>query len=221
MDTSLLTDPETFFQQRSENPGLLRPLAIVLLAAIFSIGGSILLYQALSTELPLFFLIFQAGGIIVGFFFTFVVWIFLAIVFYVISIVVGGEGSLGDTLKLTGWGFVPRIISGIITTIAYYIALQATEVPSFPENIDIQNQAQAEAALNAVFEFQTAIYTHPAVRVASVIAILLLIWQLVLWVFAVKSTRDLTIRGAAISVGIPVGLYILYQIYSLLTGWVI
>lgn len=218
MDMSLFTDPETFFQQRSENPGFFRPLGIVFLAAIVSIGGGLLVYQVLSTKVPLIFLIFQAGGTIFGFFITFIIWVVLAIVFYLISIAVGGEGSLGDTLKLTGWGFVPQIIGGIINTVAYYIALQATEVPSFPENLNPQNQAQIKEAVGKLMEFTLSLAAHPAIQIAGIIGILILIWQLVIWVFAVKSARDLTTRGAAISVGIPVGLYLLFQTYSLATS---
>lgn len=218
MDTSLLTDPETFFQQRSENPGLLRPLVVVFLAAIASIGSSVLLVQTLSTELPAFFIIFQAGGVIFGFFGQFIAWVIFTILFYLISIAVGGEGSLGDTFKLTGWGFVPAIIGGIISTIAYYIALQATEVPSFPENITLQNQQQIAEAGRELTEFTIAISTHPAIQISAVIGILLLIWQIVIWVFGVKEARDLTTRKAVIAVGIPAGLYLLIRLYSLIIG---
>jgi hypothetical protein len=218
MDTSLLTDPETFFQQRSENPGLLRPLVVVFLAAIASIGASVVLIQTLSTELPALFVVFQAGGVIFGFFGQFIAWVIFTILFYLISIAVGGEGSLGDTFKLTGWGFAPAIIGGIINTITYYIALQATEVPSFPEDLNLQNQQQVIEASEEMTEFIVAVTTHPAVRVATAIGILLLIWQIVIWVFGVKEARDLTTRGAVISVGFPAGLYLLFRLYSLITS---
>jgi hypothetical protein len=102
MDTSLFTDPDTFFQRRSENPGLFRPLIIVFLAAIASAGTLTVLFQTLSGEVPGTIL----GGIAVLMFLRFIrqffAWIVFAIVFYLISIAVDGDGSHGDTFKLIG-----------------------------------------------------------------------------------------------------------------------
>jgi hypothetical protein len=215
MDTSLLTDPESFFQQRSENPGLLRPLIIVFVAMIASAAGLLILFRTLLGEVPSVIAVGLAAPVIGAFIGPFLVWILLTIVFYLISIAVGGDGSLGDTFKLAGWGFVPQILSGIISAVATYIALQSVTIPQFPQSIDFQNTDQIQEVSNTLAEFMLALDNQTIVLIASVIGILLLIWQFVIWVFALKHARDLTTRGAIISVGIPVGLYILYSIYML------
>jgi hypothetical protein len=99
--------------------------------------------------------------------------------------------------------------------------VQATEIPTFAQNIDIQDQQQLSEASSKLTEYQSAIDSHLAVRITVVLGLLFLIWQLVIWVFAVKHARDLTTRGGVISVAIPVGLYLLYRIYNLLTAGII
>jgi hypothetical protein len=221
MDTSLFTDPDTFFQRRSENPGLFRPLIIVFLAAIASAGTLTVLFQTLSGEVPGIILGIVAVLMFLRFIRQFFAWIVFAIVFYLISIAVDGDGSLGDTFKLIGWGFIPQLILGVISTITTYIAVQATEIPTFAQNIDIQDQQQLSEASSKLAEYQSVIDSHLAVRIIVVLSLLFLIWQLVIWVFAVKHARDLTTRGGVISVAIPVGLYLLYRIYNLLTAGII
>lgn len=221
MDTSLLTDPDTFFRRQSENPGLLRPLIIVFVAAIASAGASILFFQTLSGAIPGFVLAGVAVMMLFMFVGQFFAWIVFTIVFYLISIGVDGDGSLGDTFKLTGWGFIPQILFGIISIITTYIALQATEIPPFPQSINPQNMERIREASSKLTEFQLAVGDHLAVRITVVLSVLFLLWQLVIWLFAVKHARNLTTRGAVISVGIPVGLYFLYRLYGLLTSGLI
>lgn len=217
--TNVLTDPNESFRQRAENPGLLRPLGIVFLAAVAAVIGPLLTYQTfVAAGAPPLALLSQAAGIIFAFFGQFVGWVVLAIVFYLLSIAVGGNGSLGDTFELNGWGFVPAIIAGIISAIARFIALQSVAVPDLPQNF---NQQTATEFVEALSSFQTAIASQPAVRIAAVVAIVLLVWQGVIWMYATKHARDLSLRGAAITVWIPVGLYVLFRLYNLLNGWII
>lgn len=219
MDTSLFTDPETFFRRRSENPGLLRPLIIVFVAALVSAGSFILIFQTLSGAAPGFLLIGIAVTMLLLFVSQFFAWIVFTIVFYLITIAVDGDGSLGDTFKLTGWGFVPQILFGVISIITTYISLQSTEIPSFSQSIDPQNIEQISEATRKLGEFLTVV--NDDLAILAVLSVLFLLWQLVIWLFAVKHARDLTTRGAVISVGIPVGLYFLYQLYGLLTSGLI
>lgn len=142
----------------------------------------------------------------------------LAIVFYLFSLAVGGEGSLGDTFKLNGWGFVPAIVAGIVTAIGQFVALQSVGVPDLPENL---NEETAQQFTQALAEFTSALQSQPAVRIATLLAVLLTIWQAVIWVYATRHARNLSVRRAAIAVGIPVGLLVLFNLYSLLNGWVI
>lgn len=217
--TNVITDPDESFRKRAENPGLLRPLGIVFLAAIASVLAPLLTYREfVAAGAPPLASLSLAGSVVFGFFGQFVAWIIFALVFYLLSIAVGGEGSLGDTFKLNGWGFAPAIFAGIISAIAQFIALQNVSVPDLPQNLNSENAAEFTEAL---VSFQTAIQSQAAVRIAALIAIVLLIWQGIIWMHATKHARNLSSRGAAIAVWIPVGLLVLSQLYNLLTGWVI
>lgn len=217
--TNIMTDPDEALRQRAENPGFLRPLGIVFLAAVAAVIAPLLTYRAfVAAGAPPLASFSLAGGVIFAFFGQFVAWVILAIVFYLLSIAVGGEGSLGDTFKLNGWGFIPAIIAGVISAIGQFIALQNVAVPDLPQNFNQQNATEFVEALTS---FQTAIQSHPAVQIAAVIAIALLVWQGVIWMYATKHARDLSFRGAAITVWIPIGLYVLFRLYNLLNGWVI
>ncbi|EMA51278.1 MULTISPECIES: Yip1 family protein [Halococcus] len=217
--TNVLTDPNESFNHRAENPGLLRPLGVVFLAAVAAIIAPLLSYREfLAAGAPPLAVFGQAGSIIFAFFGQFVAWIVFAIVFYLFSIAVGGSGSLGDTLKLNGWGFVPAIIAGIVSGIGQFIALQNVAVPDLPQNF---NQETATQFAEALTNFQMAIQSEPAVRIASLIVILLTIWQAVIWAHATMHARDLSLRGATIAVGVPIGVFVLFNLYNLLNGWVI
>lgn len=216
--TDVITDPDAALRKRAENPGLLRPMAIVFLAAVATVIGPFLTYQAfVNAGAPPLASFSLAGSILFAFFGQFVAWFLFAVVFYVLSIAVGGEGSFGDTLKLNGWGFIPAIFAGIVFAVAQFMALQNVAVPDLPADFTGENAAQFVEALT---EFQMAIQSEPAVRVAMLIGILLTVWQGIIWLYATKHARNLTFRGAAIAVGIPVGLLVLVNLNSLLSGWV-
>lgn len=219
MTANVLTDPDTFFRERAENPGLFRPLGIVFLAAIAAALPLLVVYQAfVAAGAPALAVIGQAAGIIIAFFGQFIVWGIFAIVFYLISILVGGRGSLGDTFKLNGWGFAPAILAGIVAAIGRFIALQNVAVPDLPQEL---NQQTVQEFAEALTNFTLAIQSQTAVQIATVIIILLTIWQGIIWMYATKHARNLSLRGAIISVWIPVGLLVLFSIYNLLTGWLI
>lgn len=135
--TNVITDPDESFRKRAENPGLLRPLGIVFLAAIASVLAPLLTYRAfVAAGAPPLASLSLAGGVVFGFFGQFVAWVIFALVFYLLSIAVGGEGSLGDTFKLNGWGFAPAIIAGIVSAIAQFHCAskrQCSQSPTKPQ----------------------------------------------------------------------------------------
>jgi len=48
--------------------------------------------------------------------------------------------------------------------------------------------------------------------VYSIIGIFLMLWSANIWIFGIKHARNLSVRNALITVGVPVGLYLLYRI---------
>jgi hypothetical protein len=64
----------------------------------------------------------------------------------------------------------------------------------------------------------TILATDPLAQIAGLVGILFTLWSANIWIFGMKYARNLSTRDAALTVGIPVGLYILYSIVTL-AGW--
>ena len=56
----------------------------------------------------------------------------------------------------------------------------------------------------------------PSMQVSTIIGILLMLWSANIWIFAVKHARNLSARNALITVGVPVGLYVIYTITKMM-----
>ena len=52
-------------------------------------------------------------------------------------------------------------------------------------------------------------------QIISIISIVFLLWSANIWIFGMKNARQLSERDAALCVGIPVIIYILYMIYTM------
>jgi hypothetical protein len=52
-------------------------------------------------------------------------------------------------------------------------------------------------------------------QIISIISIVFLLWSANIWISGLQHSRKLQVRDAALCVGIPVVIYILYMIYSM------
>jgi hypothetical protein len=218
MVIDLVTDPDSFFGSRAENPRLLVPFGIVLLAAILAAVAAYIvpnvagqaLQQAAQQQGQQFnqstvqavSSIFGTLTTVFSFIGAFISWIIYSIVFYLIArFAFSGDGSLGNTFAFTGWGFVPTVIGNIISVIAtYYVFAGVT----LPEN--------AEAAS----EILTQLQSDPALLVATLIGLVLLLWSGAIWMYAMRHLHDISLRNAAITVWIPVIIDILLGLGGIL-----
>lgn len=208
MVPDILVDPNSFFERESKNPGWIWPIGIVVLAAMVGILGSIPILQATLANLPpeagalssLFYVFSILGGLL-G---TILFWLLYAGSFHVISAVAfDGNGTFSSTMKLTGWGFLPHVFSGLISaSVNFYVFWNAT----FPSN-------PAEIA-----SFVASLRSQGIFYVSQLLGMAFLLWSTFLWIFAMRHGRDLTMREAAITVAIPVLLSLLFQLYSLIGG---
>jgi hypothetical protein len=145
------------------------------------------------------------GGVIGGF----LGWIVYGFVFYLVSMVFKGQGDLKRTLEFTGYGFLPQVFGGIIGAVLSYQLLSGLTIPT----------ATAPEEIQAVTENLTSVLvTDPLAQVAGLVSTLFLIWSANIWIFGMKYARNLSTRDAALTVGIPVGLFILYTLITL-AGW--
>lgn len=206
MVLELLTDPDSFFERRENEPGLLAPAVIVLLLGVISALGGIASVRAtfqavLPSDMQAIAGVAYVFVGIFGLLGALVVWTVYAGLFHVISAVLyDGEGEFTTTFALTGWGFLPGIVSAVVSAVATFLVFQSVTFPSDPQQM-------------AAFARQ--LQSRPELLAASLLSLVFLLWQAFLWVFAVKHARRLGLREAAITVAIPVALAVVWRLYQL------
>jgi len=206
--TDILTNPDQFFAELSQRDvNLKTPFVIVLVSAIISAISAAMVASAAISALPeeasAFAGIGAAIGAIYGLFLQFIIWLLCAGVFYVISIFFGGEGSFKRVLEFTGYGVIPTIVLLVIGLVVTTTMLPTIEF-SF-ENPEL---------------FQQTFMQNPFMQAYSIIAILLTLWSANIWIFAVKHARNISTMNALITVGVPVGLYLLRIIFIWIWIWI-
>lgn len=195
--TNVLTNPDRFFAELSgRDAGLKTPFAIVLVAAIISAASAAMAASAAISALPeeaaAFASIGAVIGAIYGLLLQFMIWLLSAGVFYFISIFFGGEGSFKRCLEFTGYGFIPIIVFLVIG-----LAITMTMLPTIElsfENPELLQQTYMQ---------------NPFLKAYSIIGILFMLWSANICIFAVKHARNISTKNALITVGVPVGLYLL------------
>jgi hypothetical protein len=150
-------------------------------------------------------------AVIAAFVMTFLVWIVWAGVFYLFSKVFKGTGSFNRCLEVVGYGYVPQIIGALVTVIAALEYLPRVAVPHLTSAV-LENPQMIQDAT-------TALMHDPAMleftQISAVISIVFLLWSANIWIFGIKQARNIPMRDAAICVGLPVILLILFQVYKL------
>jgi hypothetical protein len=204
----LLLRPGEFFRHEMEQePRLVRPALIVLLIGILGAVGAASSAGATAALMPaevgdISLLLAVIGGI-VGLIGSFVLWLVWAVVLHLVSMVFGGRGTFVRTMEFVGLGMVPQLIGSLITMplfIIYYsgVRLQPVSDPMLIE----------QAALELV--------RAPMMQFITIIGLLFMVWTANLWIFGLQQTRELPSRKAVLTVAIPVGLYVAYNLFNLM-----
>mgnify|MGYP001228289570 CR=1 FL=1 len=207
----LLFNPNLFFSEKSKNEVSFKyPILLVLIYSVISIGSSILMMNKMKGILPLDGNSFIStavtlGSVIGGFFGAFLYWIILAGIFYFISFLFNSNGSFKRTLEFVGYGFAPQILGAIANLFVMYYLL-----PSVP----ISSQSPQLFAES----FKQALANNPFSFAAETFAILCFLLSANIWVFALVHARNMSTKNAILTIGVPVGLTLIYQVYSLIGG---
>jgi len=212
----VLIRPDAFFSALvTEKESLKIPSLIILaggiVAAIYGylLGG--LTAKMMAGVMPgmdtIIILSATAGALIM----TFIFWLIVAGVFYLFSSVFKGEGSFNRVLEVVGYGYLPQIAGSLITIVAAIVYIPRITVP-----------ALTQAALEdptMIAQVTKAFMHDPAMmeltQITSLITLVFLLWSANIWIFGVKHARRLSPQNAAICVGVPVVMYVLYTIYKL------
>lgn len=210
----VLFDPGHFFEARmQEKPGLKVPaliaLVIGLIGAVSVIPMTDLTMAMLPAEMQGLGLLMTVISAAIAFIGGLLAWAIYGVVFHIVSALFKGQGDLERTLEFTGYGLLPQVFGGIIGTYFSYRLLSGLTIPSMtsPEQM-------VEFSENLV----AVLTTSPLAQIAGLVSILFLVWSANIWIFGMKHARGLSTRDAVLTVGIPMGLYILYLLITL-AGW--
>ncbi len=215
----LLFRPDAFFRRLVAEPDSLKiPAGIVITGGIIAAGAS---YIVTGTYSKMFEAMAGSGmasviGLIgaISAFIMFVViwWGVFAGAFTVLSKAFKGSGSFRRILQVTGYGLLPVVIGSIISLFValYYVPMiQAPVITSFSDPAAVQR------AMEGIFQ-------DPAFReftmISTAISIIFLAWSANLWIFGVQHAQGLRTRQAAITVLIPVVIYIAYVLFMAING---
>ena len=101
----------------------------------------------------------------------FIWWFLCAGAFYALSVFFRGVGSFKRVLEFTGYGFIPQILSAIFNALIMHALLPLlASLPPF------------------------------TTYVIAIIGLLLFLWSVAIWVFAVKHARNLSTQDALFTV---------------------
>lgn len=216
---TLVRDPDTFFRERSESPSMWWPAGIVTLAVVFAVANAGITAREISAMLsdadvdPLIVMSTQIGALVASVFVPFLTWVLYAGLFHAISSFFDGEGSFTGTLALVGWGFFPVVVRNVLSLAVtlYRWEIRGVDRPDLPANLSLETQEGIQQFNDAIQEMTQG----PLVVVPTVLALLFTLWSAYLWVLAVKHGRDVSTRQAAISVGVPALIGVLFTLRSL------
>jgi hypothetical protein len=220
MIPELLLRPDVFFSERMKEPESLKfAIIVVLIGAVIAAAGAYVIsgiYAEMFAQVPEMGTINAFMGIFgaVSAFFMFIIvwWLVFSGVFFLISMAFSGSGTFRRTLEFTGYGLLPVIIGSAISALISLYYLPMIEVP-------ILSGISDPAALQKVMG---QVLADPAFReftqISSIISVIFLIWSGNLWIFGMKHARSITLKHAAITVLVPVVIYITYALYMAFAG---
>jgi hypothetical protein len=192
----LLFNPDLFFSEKLKNEiDLKYPALIVLVTGIILILTTSLTSNDRS-------LLYIAGYRIVN---AYLGWIFITLVFYLISSVFKSSGSFKRTLEFVGYGFVPLIFGQIINLIVRFILRNSYNI----------SPANPQLYLKTYLELLTH---NPLLQMATIIGFLFGLWGFYINVYAVMHARNLSKRNAFLTVGIP---YFFEYVFIILVYFII
>ncbi|MDD1675568.1 MAG: YIP1 family protein [Methanomicrobiales archaeon] len=205
----LLLVPDRFFQEQ-DSEKLVIPLIIIgmigIISAVSAYFVTTVTIQALVTAMPAgsqqylgIAILFAIIGGILG---AYLLWVVASVIFFGLSAVFHGSGSFKKTLVNIGYGFVPQIIGGAISTYYMYQFASSVRIPRITDP-NLINQVMKE------------LMADPNFVLGSAVGILFMLWSANIWIFGLKHARNLSTRDAAICVLAPVGIYLIYTLYTL------
>jgi hypothetical protein len=207
----LLFCPDVFFERETQKPESLKlPGVIVVIGAILSAASAYIVSETTNRileQIPevsgMTSLLGVIGAIFAFIFFIIFWWLIFSGIFYGISMAFSGKGGFRRTLAYVGFGLVPVIIG---LAISFFVALYYIPMVEIPVIGSISDPTAIQMAI-------TQLMQDPAFSdyrlISAIISVIFMIWSANLWIFGLKHSRSLPLRQAAITVLVPVVIYII------------
>jgi hypothetical protein len=142
---------------------------------------------------------------------TFIFWLIVAGVFYLISYLFKGQGSFNRVLEVVGYGYLPQIAGSLICIVAAIIYIPKITVPTLT-TAALQDPAMIQQVTKAFMHDPAMV---ELTQITTLVSIVFFLLSAHIWIFGIKHARGLSPRDAAICVGVPIVLYVLYLTYNL------
>jgi hypothetical protein len=215
MYRTLLTDPETFYDEYVGTRGLRVEILLVLVIGAIGLAGNV--YALLRVEelfaqieVPLgqdvaFAMWGEVAAPLVG---AVVLWVGLTTALYVVSWLYSAVGEYYVLLKRTAWALVPLAFANLIHSVAMAYAgfslsaadVAASEVPRVPER-------------RAAFAWEVAA-GELAVVAAVVVGLVFAVLTGYVAAYAVRGVRDIETDEAYRVAAVPTVAYVVYVVYE-------
>lgn len=194
--------PDRFFEGVGRDVS--RPIAVMALVGVAATLAQVLPATHMTSQLARSSAVRTVGMAFAGFLgfvMPFVIWGLVAGAGHVLSINWGGTGRFKETAAYTAWGFVPLIPGYALVAVFRYLAVQQVDPPTSVDGLRLASQEVTRI---------------PLYRVGAVVLVVLLLWSAFIWAVGVKEARGVTLRQAAVSIGVPVLIVLAYQLSKLL-----
>jgi hypothetical protein len=219
MDRSLMTlllRPGEFFSDlNTETQGLEIPALFVLTSGLISAVSAYLMAsltgKMMSGLLPGMELIAGIIAVISAILGTFIFWIVIAGVFFLLSSLFKGTGVFRRCLGVVGYGFLPQVFNALIIAVLSIMYAPGISVPQLSTSA-LQDPQAIQAATMAFMQDPVMMMIQ---QVTAIVSIVFILWSGYIWVYGVKEARGLSLRDAALCVGVPIVLYVIYLVYSI------
>jgi hypothetical protein len=210
----VLTRPDAIFQEKVKSEEDLKiPFLFVAIVGIISASYGYLssrMFASAGAGMGEIVAVSTVIGAFIGIMFF---WLIGSAIFYLLSMAFKGTGGYNRTLEFVGYGFIPQIFGSLLTLVMALYYLPMVQVPivnSFTDPAVIQNAVTRLMHDSAMVEFT---------KVSAVIAIIFLIWSANIWIYAIKYSRNLSIKHAAVTILLPVIIYIIYTLFMTFVGF--
>jgi hypothetical protein len=206
--TGLLTNPDKAQEDVAKEPRIEEAVVVVaiyaVLYAIFTyVQTTRINYVFTDANMPNTSGLMTIVSVVTGLIMPFIAWIIVSVLLYLFSMVFGGEGKFTHVLTAIGYSTLPKFFAVILGIL---LLTQAA-----PVTVEISSSNPLSSA-TAAAQF----YKQPVVMISSLLLLIGVIWSSVIGMFGIKHTEKLSFNQAAIVVGIPLALYVLMQLASLL-----